>query len=318
MRSAPATPTVFAPAPAVAFAASVLVPSPAVPAVTATPCPDAVPATVAETSESGALTATPTPTPLPTEIPADYQGRWGMTPEDCTGDAAAAGRDPDDVYICVAAPAYVTDGSEEAHAHARDQLRWFGGMVGNHVADIVSRYGEGGGAVPQALTDYIKSQYGGQQLAIVSPDAGRIKVAERWSARLGGVPLAFIHKTRDINQANTVVANRVVGDVKGKICVLTDDIIDTAGTVVSAADLLLERGASEVLIAATHGLLSGPAVDRLKNSPATEIIVTNTLPLSPDREFDKLTTLSIAPLLARAIQEVFEDGSVTSMFDGHA
>jgi len=74
--------------------------------------------------------------------------------------AEAAGRDPDDVYICVAAPAYVTDGSEEAHAHARDQLRWFGGMVGNHVADIVARYGEGGGAVPQALTDYIKNRQG--------------------------------------------------------------------------------------------------------------------------------------------------------------
>ena len=74
--------------------------------------------------------------------------------------AAAAGRNPDDVYICVAAPAYVTDGSEEAHAHARDQLRWFGGMVGNHVADIVARYGESGGAVPQALTDYIKNRQG--------------------------------------------------------------------------------------------------------------------------------------------------------------
>jgi probable F420-dependent oxidoreductase len=74
--------------------------------------------------------------------------------------AAAAGRNPDDVYICVAAPAYVTDGSAEAHAHARDQLRWFGGMVGNHVADIVARYGENGGAVPQALTDYIKGRQG--------------------------------------------------------------------------------------------------------------------------------------------------------------
>ncbi len=168
------------------------------------------------------------------------------------------------------------------------------------------------------LTDYIKSQYGGQQLAIVSPDAGRIKVAERWSARLGGAPLAFIHKSRRTDRPNETVANRVVGDVKGRMCVLTDDMIDTGGTIVKAAEALIEDGAAGVVIAATHAILSGPAVDRLKNSPAAEVIVTNTLPISPENEFDKLTTLSIAPLVARAIREVFEDGSVTSMFDGHA
>jgi len=168
------------------------------------------------------------------------------------------------------------------------------------------------------LTDYIKAQYGEQQLAIVSPDAGRIKVAERWSARLGGVPLAFIHKSRRIDRPNEVVANRVVGDVKGRLCVLTDDMIDTGGTITKAAEALVEEGAAGVVIAATHAILSGPAVDRLKNSPAVEVIVTNTLPIAPEAEFDKLTTLSIAPLVARAIREVFEDGSVTSMFDGHA
>lgn len=168
------------------------------------------------------------------------------------------------------------------------------------------------------LTDYIKSKYGGQQLAIVSPDAGRIKVAERWSARLDGAPLAFIHKTRRTDRPNETVANRVVGDVSGRMCVLTDDMIDTGGTIVKAAEALMADGAAGVVIAATHAILSGPAVDRLKNSPAAEVIVTNTLPISEDREFDKLTTLSIAPLVARAIREVFEDGSVTSMFDGHA
>jgi ribose-phosphate pyrophosphokinase len=168
------------------------------------------------------------------------------------------------------------------------------------------------------LADYIKEKYGDQQLAVVSPDAGRIKVAERWSERLGGVPLAFIHKTRDITQANQVVANRVVGDIAGKMCVLTDDIIDTGGTIVKAAEALMKDGAAGVIIAATHAILSDPAVDRLKNSSAVEVVVTNTLPLSPDCEFDKLTCLSIAPLLSRAIKEVFEDGSVTSMFDGHA
>jgi ribose-phosphate pyrophosphokinase len=168
------------------------------------------------------------------------------------------------------------------------------------------------------LTDYVRERYGDQDLAIVSPDAGRIKVAEQWSSRLGGAPLAFIHKTRDINRPNESVANRVVGEVKGRICILVDDMIDTGGTVVKAADALMSAGAGGVVIAATHPILSDPAVDRLKNCPASEVIVTNTLPIDADRHFDKLTVLSIAPLISRAIQEVFEDGSVTSLFDGQA
>ncbi len=168
------------------------------------------------------------------------------------------------------------------------------------------------------LADYVKEKYDDHEMAVVSPDAGRIKVAERWSARLGGVPLAFIHKSRRTDRPNETVANRVVGDVKDRMCVLVDDMIDTGGTIVKAAEALMSEGAAGVIIAATHAILSDPAVDRLKNSPATEVIVTNTLPLAPEQEFDKLTCLSIAPLLSRAIREVFEDGSVTSMFDGHA
>ena len=168
------------------------------------------------------------------------------------------------------------------------------------------------------LSDYVREKYGDQELAVVSPDAGRIKVAERWSARLGGAPLAFIHKSRRTDVANEVVANRVVGDVKGKICVLTDDMIDTGGTIVKAAETLFAAGAADVIVTATHGVLSGEAVDRLKNSQISEVIVTNTLPIEPERQFDKLTVLSIAPLLARAIKEVFEDGSVTSLFDGNS
>jgi len=168
------------------------------------------------------------------------------------------------------------------------------------------------------LSDYVRDKYGDQELAIVSPDAGRIKVAEQWSARLGGAPLAFIHKTRDINRPNESVANRVVGEVQGRICILVDDMIDTGGTIVKAADALMNEGAAGVVIAATHAILSDPAVDRLKNCPATEVVVTNTLPILADRHFDKLTVLSIAPLIGRAIREVFEDGSVTSIFDGQA
>ena len=168
------------------------------------------------------------------------------------------------------------------------------------------------------LSKYVREKYGHEKLSVVSPDAGRIKVAEQWSTRLGGAPLAFIHKTRDIDRPNESVANRVVGEVKGRICVLVDDMIDTGGTIVKATDALMKEGAAGVVIAATHAILSDPAVDRLKNSPATEIVVTNTLPIPAERHFDKLTCLSIAPLISRAISEVFEDGSVTSIFDGHA
>jgi len=165
------------------------------------------------------------------------------------------------------------------------------------------------------LSKYVRNKYGTEQLAVVSPDAGRIKVAEQWSKRLGGAPLAFIHKTRDITQPNESVANRVVGEVAGRTCILVDDMIDTGGTITKAADALIAAGATDVIIAATHAILSGPAVDRLKNCNAREIIVTNTLPIPPERQFDKLTELSIAPLLSQAIREVFEDGSVTSLFE---
>jgi ribose-phosphate pyrophosphokinase len=168
------------------------------------------------------------------------------------------------------------------------------------------------------LSEHVRAKYGHEKLAVVSPDAGRIKVAEQWSNRLGGVPLAFIHKTRVVDRPNESVANRVVGDVRDRICVLVDDMIDTGGTIVKATEALMADGAAGVVIAATHAILSDPAVDRLKNCSASEIVVTNTLPIPAERHFDKLTVLSIAPLISRAIREVFEDGSVTSLFDGHA
>ncbi|HEY5247221.1 MAG TPA: ribose-phosphate diphosphokinase [Dermatophilaceae bacterium] len=165
------------------------------------------------------------------------------------------------------------------------------------------------------LSKYVRKKYGTERLAVVSPDAGRIKVAEQWCKRLGGAPLAFIHKTRDITRPNESVANRVVGEVTGRTCILVDDMIDTGGTITKAADALIEAGAGDVIIAATHAILSGPAVDLLKNCRASEVIVTNTLPIPAERQFDKLTELSIAPLLSQAIRAVFEDGSVTSLFE---
>ncbi|HUW77559.1 MAG TPA: ribose-phosphate diphosphokinase [Candidatus Nanopelagicaceae bacterium] len=168
------------------------------------------------------------------------------------------------------------------------------------------------------LANYVGSKVDRSRLTIVSPDSGRVRVAERWSDLLGGCPIAFIHKTRDPLVPNESTVGRVVGDVKGRTCVVIDDMIDTAGTIVKAVDALFEDGASEVIVAATHGVLSGPAADRLSKSRVAEVVITNTLPIPTDRRFDKLTVLSIAPLIARAITEVFSDGSVTSLFDGQS
>lgn len=144
---------------------------------------------------------------------------------------------------------------------------------------------------------------------------GRIRVAEQWAQRLGGGPLAFVHKTRDITRPNQAVANRVVGDVEGKDCVLVDDLIDTAGTIAGACSVLKDAGAKSVTVVATHGVLSGPAVERLKNSGAREVVLTDTVPIPEEKRWDGLTVLSIAPLLASAIRAVFEDGSVAELFD---
>ena len=168
------------------------------------------------------------------------------------------------------------------------------------------------------LVEYVRTRVDVSNVTVVSPDAGRIRVAEQWAAKLGGAPLAFVHKTRDIRRPNRAVANRVVGDVEGRSCVLVDDLIDTAGTISEAVRVVLEAGAKDVLVAATHGVLSDPAVERLEHGGAREIVVTDTLPIPDERRFDKLTVLSIAPLIARAIREIFDDGSVTSLFDGQA
>ncbi|MHB2023503.1 MAG: ribose-phosphate diphosphokinase [Mycobacteriales bacterium] len=167
------------------------------------------------------------------------------------------------------------------------------------------------------LADYLQGRLDASRVTVVAPDAGRVRVAERWTDRLG-CPLAIIHKRRDPKVANEVRVLEVVGEVAGRICIVVDDMIDTAGTITKAADALRANGAAEVVVAATHGVLSGPAIDRLKNSAISEVVLTNTLPIDDDHRFDKLTVLSIAPLIARAIGEVFADGSVTSLFDGDA
>ena len=166
------------------------------------------------------------------------------------------------------------------------------------------------------LEDYVRAN--ATAPVIVSPDAGRIKVAERMAQHLGdcGADLAFCYKRRPKGTTNVAEATEVIGDVAGRLCVLTDDMIDTAGTICSAAELLLERGATEVWAMATHGVLSGPAIDRLKNSPIERIVLTNTLPLPPEKQLPKIEVLSIAPLIAEALGAVFDDTSVSEIFHG--
>ena len=168
------------------------------------------------------------------------------------------------------------------------------------------------------LSQYVKRTYAGQDLIVVSPDSGRVRLAERWAEALGGTPVAFIHKTRDPRRPNEARVGRVVGDVDGRLCVVIDDMIDTGGTVAKAVQALLNQGAKDVVVAATHGVLSGPATERLANCGACEVIFTDTLPIPDEKRFPRMSVIPIAPLLAEAIHQVFEDGSVTSLFDGDA
>ena len=163
-----------------------------------------------------------------------------------------------------------------------------------------------------------QATYPDQPLAVVSPDSGRVRLAERWADSLGGTSLAFVHKTRDPRRPNEAVANRVVGEVEGRLCVVIDDMIDTGGTVAKTVEILLREGASDVVVAATHGILSGSASEKLARCGAREVIFTDTLPIPDEKRFPQMTVLPIAPLLAEAIHQVFEDGSVTSLFDGNA
>ncbi len=218
-------------------------------------------------------------------------------------DKKHAGREP--ISARLIADLYKTAGANRLMSvdlHASQIQGFFDGPV-DHLFSI------------PVLADYVAEKYSLDNMTVVSPDAGRVKLADNWSDRLG-LPLAIIHKRRDPNKANEVAVGEVVGDVRGRVCLLVDDMIDTAGTICQAAAALREHGAAKVIAAATHPILSGPAAQRLNASAFEEVIVTNTLPIRDDLHIPKLTVLSIAPLLAKAIQEVFVDGSVTSLFDG--
>ncbi|WP_210506995.1 ribose-phosphate diphosphokinase [Naasia sp. SYSU D00057] len=167
------------------------------------------------------------------------------------------------------------------------------------------------------LMEHIEKVVPKQDLTVVSPDMGRVRVADIWSDKLG-VPLAIIHKRRDPLVPNEVSVHEIVGEVEGQVCLIVDDLIDTGRTIAKAAAALKANGAKGVIVAATHAVFSPPAVEILNSPEIDSVIVTDTLPLPPEKRFEKLTILPIAPLIARAIHEVFDDGSVTSMFEGAA
>ncbi len=166
------------------------------------------------------------------------------------------------------------------------------------------------------LEAYVREH--GQDPVIVAPDAGRVKVAERMAQHLTdkGADLAFIYKRRPKGTANVVEAKEVIGEVEGRLCIITDDMIDTGGTIAAAAQVLIDRGAREVWAMATHGVLSGAAVERLDKAPISRVVLTNTLPLPPEKQLPKIEVLSIAPLIADALNAVFDDTSVSEIFGG--
>lgn len=187
--------------------------------------------------------------------------------------------------------------------HAAQEQGFFNGPV-DHLT-----------AMP-VLLDYVRTTMPLEQATMVSPDAGRIKVSEQWAAKLGGLPLAFIHKSRDITRPNHAEAHGIIGDVAGRDCIVVDDMIDTAGTICEAVRTLHGAGARSVTLVATHGLLSGPAIERLHSCDVREIVLMDTVPVPQEKRLPNMTVLSVAPLLAAGIRSVFESGSVSTLLNG--
>ena len=152
-----------------------------------------------------------------------------------------------------------------------------------------------------------------EDVVVVAPDTGEVKVAKRLADHLG-LPWAIVNKLR--RQTGQSEVTHVIGEVKGRQAILIDDIISTGGTTVGAAESILDCGATEVYAAATHPVFAGPAYERLEESPIKEVIVTDTLPLKKDKPRDKIRVLTIAPLLANTIRNVFSDESVSEVFMG--
>lgn len=151
-------------------------------------------------------------------------------------------------------------------------------------------------------------------VSVVSPDIGGVVRARKFAEQIGNADLAIVDKRRSHEVANTCEVMEIIGNVEGKTAILVDDIIDTAGTMVKAAEALMERGAKEVYACATHGVLSGPAIDRLKSSCIKEVVLTDTIPLAEEKKFEKVKVLPIAPLFAEALRRIHSEHSVSILF----
>ncbi len=160
------------------------------------------------------------------------------------------------------------------------------------------------------LHEYLRKNIILENPVVVSPDAGGVERARQLANRLG-CGIAIIYKRRP--EPNKAEVLDVVGEIEGKEAIIVDDLIDTAGTMVAAANMLINKGAKRVIACATHGVLSGPAVDRLTDSPIEQVIITNTIPVE-DKMFNKLKVVSVAPLLGEAIRRIHEEESVSSLF----
>jgi ribose-phosphate pyrophosphokinase len=167
------------------------------------------------------------------------------------------------------------------------------------------------------LSDFLSGELGlhDEDVVVVAPDAGRIRTAERLREHLHA-DLAFLYKRRSRREAHKIEEMAVVGEVDGRPCILVDDMIDTGGTVAKGAEALAQQGAGPIYAAATHGVLSGKAVQLLEEAPISGVVLTNTVPIPEEKQFAKLRVLSIAPLIASALRAVFEDTSVSEIFRG--
>ncbi len=218
-------------------------------------------------------------------------------------DRKASGREP--IAAKLVADMLTAAGADRIMSvdlHSGQAQGFFDGPVDHLTADPV-------------LLDYLEAN-AGSDLVVVAPDAGRVKVAERYSQHLQA-DLAFVNKTRPKGgDASVVEARDVIGEVDGRLCVVIDDRIDTGGTIVAAADILTEHGATDVWAMATHAVLADPAIDRLKNSVISRVVITDTVPLPPEKQIDKIEVLSSAKIIADAISAVFQDTSVSEIFGG--
>jgi len=183
----------------------------------------------------------------------------------------------------------------------QDAIQGFFSMPVNHMT-----------AMPIFIDYYKRMELDMDKVCVVSPDVGRAKAAKKFQTLLD-CDIAIMHKDRPRHNQPEITA--LIGNVEGKICIINDDMIDTGGSLVAAADTLITRGAEKVFACATHGLFSGPAYDRIENSKIAEVVVTDAVPVPLERQTGKIKVLSIAPLVAKTINGVYNNSSISELFD---